>query len=71
MVEKKGPLKREHLIRLRKLLKRNANANGSMPLEEVALMADLPEETGVTIDFEAAEEQGHPFRSNRRTMCIF
>lgn len=60
MVEKKASLQRDDLIRLRKLLKRNANANGSVPLEELASMADLPEETGVTIDFEAAEELGHP-----------
>ena len=58
MVEKKGSLQRDDLIRLRKLLTRKAN--GSLPLEELASMADLPEGTGVTIDFEAAEELGHP-----------
>ena len=58
MVEKRGSLQRDHLIRLRKLLSRKAN--GSLPLEELASMAELPEETGVTIDFEAAEELGHP-----------
>jgi DNA-binding NarL/FixJ family response regulator len=58
MVEKKGSLQRDDLIRLRKLLHRKIN--GSLPLEELTAMAELPEETGVTIDFEAAEELGHP-----------
>ena len=60
IVEKKASLQRDDLIRLRKLLNRNANAKGAVPLEELASMAGLPEETGVTIDFEAAEELGHP-----------
>ena len=58
MVEKKRSLDSEDLARLRKLVSRKNN--GSPPLEELAAIADLPEETGVTIDFEAEAELGHP-----------
>lgn len=58
MVAKKRPLGSEDLARLRKLVSRKNN--GSLPLAELASIADLPEETGVTIDFEAEAELGHP-----------
>lgn len=58
MVDKKHALGSEDLARLRKLVSRKTNS--SLPLAELAAIAGLPAETGVTIDFDAEEELGHP-----------
>lgn len=58
MAGKKHSLSSADLVRLRKLVSRTHN--GSLPLEELAAIADLPDDTGVTIDFGAAAELGHP-----------
>ena len=56
------PLDRDALRRLRSLVDKASGerAGNALPLEELSALADLPPETGVTIDFEAVEELGHP-----------
>lgn len=58
MAKKTPSLGRDDLLRLRQLVRHEAK--GSLPLEELAAIAALPAETGVTIDFEATEALGHP-----------
>ena len=52
------PLDRDSLRRLRSLVE--AAESKAIPLKELSALAGLPPHAGITIDFEAAEELGHP-----------
>ena len=56
------PLGRDALRRLRSLVDKVAEESdgNALPLEELSALAGLPPEAGITIDFEAADELGHP-----------